>query len=178
MKSRQLAALVATIALFCAAPALAQTTQPCPTCAKPPVTTPEDESNHEGYYFPKVTSTELYKSRARQMQDTSRQQRLAFVSTIAAEMATNPYPAPFVLFAKGDDAEKLIIVGLQDGRLDTIYRARALFAQLTALLRPSKLFADFGVTDLFTFYDFARLIGFTQITVTDGKSFTHRITLE
>ena len=137
-----------------------------------------DVSAHEGYYYPAVTSTETYKSRARVLDDNDRRRRLEFVTLITASQLAAPYPPPYLLFAKGDDAEKLIIVGMQDGWLDTPYRMRALLAMFTQIARQTPLFRDYAVDDLFTFYDLARLIGFAQITVTDGRQFTHRITLE
>jgi len=133
-----------------------------------------DVSAHEGYYYPAVTSTETYKSRARVLDDNDRRRRLEFVTLMTASQLA----APYLLFAKGDDAEKLIIVGMQDGWLDTPYRMRALLAMFTQVARQTPLFRDYAVDDLFTFYDLARLIGFAQITVTDGRQFAHRIVLE
>ncbi|MGH6720462.1 MAG: hypothetical protein ACREER_14205 [Alphaproteobacteria bacterium] len=91
------------------------------------------------------------------------------------ELLSRPYAPDFAIFAKGDEAEKMIIVGLEDGRLNTLYRARALFAMLTALARDSELFRDYGVQDVFTFFDLCKLLGFVQITVTDGRDFAHQV---
>ena len=72
----------------------------------------------------------------------------------------------------------MIIVRQQPGALGTIYRARALFATLTAVARRSRLFQEFGVQEYFTFFDLARLFGFTRITISDGESFSHQIYLK
>ena len=81
------------------------------------------------------------------------------------------------MFAKGEDAQKLIIVALDDGRIDTIYRARALFADLTAQARLLPIFQELGVEDRFTFFDLCMMLGFTQITITNGRDFTHQVLL-
>lgn len=130
---------------------------------------------HEGYYYPKVTSREVYASRARALPEVDRRKRIGFVTGIAKQMTELPYPAPYALFAKGDDADKLIIVANQDGTLATVYRARALLATLTAFARLTPLFAEYAVEDLFTFLDLAKLLGFRQVTVSDGRGFAHQI---
>ena len=88
------------------------------------------------------------------------------------------FPPEAAIFAKGNNAEKLIIVGLVDGRLDTIYRARAIFANMTAAARTLPIFQELGVEDVFTFFDLAALMGFKQITITNGRNFTHQIILK
>ena len=82
------------------------------------------------------------------------------------------------MFAKGDEAEKLIIVALDDQGIATIYHARALLAQLTAVARASEFFSELGVATYFTFFDLARMLGFERLTISDGISFTHRVDIE
>ena len=81
------------------------------------------------------------------------------------------------MFAKGDDAEKLIIVALDDGVMRTLFRARAVLAQMTAVARSTSMFNDMGVADSYTFFDLAKMLGFKQITVSDGVTYAHQITL-
>lgn len=133
------------------------------------------EERHEGYYYPEISSTEVYVSRAVKLDDSSRSRRIGFVTGLTKFIYDQPYPPQFAIFAKGDDAEKLIVVATGDGQFNTIYRARALFASLTALARLSPLFREFAVEEYFTFFDLAKLLGFTQITVSDGDTFAHRI---
>lgn len=135
------------------------------------------EDRHEGYYYPDVTSTEVYVSRARALLESNRGRRIGFVTGLTKYLYEQSYAPQFAIFAKGEEAEKLIVVAYGDGTLDTVYRARALFATLTALSRLTPLFREFGVEELFTFFDLAKLLGFTQITVSDGKEFTHQITI-
>ena len=133
------------------------------------------EERHAGYYYPAPRSQEVYTARAKVLSDSDRKRRIAFVTALTIETLSQPYPPQYVVFAKGDDAEKLIIVATQDNTFNTIYRARALFAMLTAVARQTAFFQDFGVEDFFTFFDLAKLLGFTQITISDGNKFAHRV---
>jgi len=133
---------------------------------------------HEGYYYPEITSREVYESRANQMQDATRATRLAFVTGLTQQQLAKPYAPTFAIFAKGEQAEKLIIVSLGDQGFRTLYQARGLLAQLTASARTAPLVREMRVEELFTFFDLLRLIGFQQITVSDGEVFAHQILLE
>jgi hypothetical protein len=132
----------------------------------------------EGYYYPKVTSHEVYVSRARTLEDSTRTRRLGFVSGLTQQITDMPYAPSYAIFAKGDQSTRLIIVALGEGQLNTIYRARALFATLTSLARLTPLFQELRVEELFTFFDLCKLLGFTTITVSDGHRFTHQITIK
>jgi len=131
---------------------------------------------HEGYYYPPLKSPpEIYKARAVTLAEATRTRRLAFVTELTNQMMRNPYPPPFAIFAKGDDAEKIIIVGLFEGGYNTIYRARGLLAMLTARARMTPIFRKHQVEDVFTFFDFLKLQGFERLTITDGKSYSHQV---
>ena len=51
-------------------------------------------------------------------------------------------------------------------------------AMLTGIARGSKLFQDAGVDDFFTFFDLAKLFGFEQITVSNGRDYAHQIEIK
>jgi len=133
---------------------------------------------HVKYYYPQPEQIEIYKARARPFPDATAARRVGFVTAITLERLKRPYPPSTVFFAKGEKAEKLIIVALQDGRLDTIYRVRAYLASLTAVARTTPAFRDTDVSDALTFFDLARMLGFEQITISDGKSFSHQVKFE
>lgn len=133
---------------------------------------------HAEYYYPAPATSEVYTARALTLADSDRDRRLGFVVGMTQQMLVQAYPPQFVMFAKGEEAEKLIIVGLYDGYLDTIYRARALFAMLTSVARSTRFLNELGVAGFFTFFDLAKLLGFTQITITDGDAFAHRVVIE
>jgi hypothetical protein len=136
------------------------------------------ESRHEGYYYPKITTREVYKARTKPLPKMDRHERLLFVSATTQQQGSAPYAPRYVVFAKGDAAEKLIIVGLDDQTLGTIYRARALLAALSSLARLTPLLRDADLEDALTFYDLAKLMGFTQITISDGRTQTHQVMLK
>jgi hypothetical protein len=132
---------------------------------------------HEEYYYPKVSSRETYVSRARVMDDSDRARRIGFVSGLTQQLADMPYAPTYAVFAKGGEADRLIIVAYGEGQLNTLYRARALFASLTSLSRLTTLFRELQVEELFTFFDLCKLLGFRTITISDGDKFAHQVTL-
>lgn len=136
------------------------------------------QDRQEGYYYPDLGSSEVYEARVPAMPDSDRRRRLGFVSGLTKQLAELPYAPPYAIFAKGDQAEKLIIVGYDNSRLSTVYRARALFATLTSLIRLGPLFQGTPIDDTATFFDLAKLLGFEHITVSDGAEFSHRIVLK
>jgi len=133
---------------------------------------------HAGYYYPKPATIEVYKARAKTLRDANRRRRIGFVTAAVGSMRERPYPPNFAVFPKGSDAQKLIIVSNQAGRLNTIYRARALLATLTSVARTTPIFQEYAVEDIFTFLDLLKMLGFTQVTVSDGDAFAHQIILK
>jgi hypothetical protein len=136
------------------------------------------QDRHEGYYYPPVSSSEVYEARVPMAPDSDRRRRLGFVAGLTKQISELPYPPQYAIFAKGDEAEKLIVIGYGGGQLATVYRARALFATLSSLVRIGPLFQGTPIDDQATFFDFAKLLGFDQITVSDGDSYAHRIVLK
>lgn len=138
----------------------------------------EGESRHEGYYYPKPAQVETYAARVGTLPDSDRLRRLGFVTGLTQQLTDARYAPSYAIFAKGDEAEKMIIVGLVDGQLNTIYRVRALLANFTALARLTPFFRENTVPDRATFFDLLKLLGFTQITITDGVAFAHQVLIE
>lgn len=136
------------------------------------------DDRHAGYYYPQPQSSEIYYPRAMPLPEANRDRRLGFVTGITATQLRAPYPPTHVLYAKGTDAEKLVIVSLQDGYINTLYRARALLAAMTAQARARPIFKELEVESTYTFFDLAVLLGFKQITISDGQSFAHQVTFE
>ena len=136
------------------------------------------EDRHAGYYYPDVTSHETYVARAQLLPQAGREMRIGFVVAQTLGQRERAYPPRFALFAKGAEAEKMIIVGLDETSFATLYRARGVLAQMTAIARSTEFFRNLAVEDYFTFFDLARMLGFEQITVSNGRDFAHQITLE
>lgn len=133
---------------------------------------------HAGYYYPEPKTSEVYKARAQPVPEASRLLRIVFVTGLTNRMLKNPYPPDFAIFAKGAEAEKLIVVSLRSGAYDTLYRMRGLLAILTAVARSTPLFKGHPNQANLTFFDLASMMGFEMITVTDGRDFAHRIVIE
>ena len=133
---------------------------------------------HAGYYYPIPATSETYKARAETFEDSNRKRRIFFITELTNRMMKNPYPPPFAIFPKGEHAEKLIITALYDNGYNTVYRMRGLLAILTARSRATPIFQEYEVEDVFTFLDLLKLLGFEQLTVTDGDRFAHRINIE
>jgi hypothetical protein len=136
------------------------------------------DDRHAGYYYPKIDSTEDYVARSKVLPEADRNMRIGFIVAQTMGQRDAGYPPRFAIFAKGNKADKLIIVGMGGGGFSTLYRARAVLAQLTAISRSTKLFRDLAVEDFFTFFDLARMLGFKQITISDGATYAHRVNLK
>jgi hypothetical protein len=133
---------------------------------------------HVGYYYPEPATREVYEARSERLPEADRATRIGFVTGIANHISQQPYPVQAAMFAKGTEAEKLIIVALVDGRIDTLYRARAVLANMTAAARMLPAFQELGVQDWYTFLDLAHMLGFKQITISDGRDFAHQLIIE
>jgi hypothetical protein len=137
----------------------------------------QSRDRHAGYYYPQPSSSEVYVSRAKVLIDSDRSKRLDFVNGLTSAQLSQPFRPSFAIFAKGDRGDRLIISALDKGHLDTVYRARALLAQMTAVSRGSPMFVDYGVDELFTFLDLLKLLGFVSLTIGDGDAFAHQIAI-
>ncbi len=138
----------------------------------------ESSDRHELYYYPEVTSEETYMARAPSLPDSDRQRRLGFVIGFTQQQYERPYFPPVAIFAKGTDAEKMLIVSVTGDTITSLYQARAYLAQLTSIARVSPVFVDNQVEDFYTFLDLLVLMGFEQLTISDGHSYAHQITLQ
>ena len=97
---------------------------------------------HAGYYYPPIASDEFYRARSRVMDNANRAMRIGFIVAQTEAQRKRIYPPRYAIFTKGDEAEKLIIVGLDGHSLNTVYRARGVLAQLTASARANIHFLE------------------------------------
>jgi hypothetical protein len=144
------------------------------TQSEQPIEPGTAETGHEGYYYPELTSSEVYIARAKPLPDSDARRRALFVVALAQEGLTRGLP-DIAIFAKGETHEKLIISALTADRISTLYQARAYLAHLTLLARATPVFRDAGVDDVYTFLDLLRLLGFETVTISDGLTYAHRI---
>jgi len=167
--------------LFTASLASAQTAAPAKpaTPAKPVAANsgPKDDK-YVGYYYPKPTSTEDYTSSMQTIASMDRPQRIQFVTVVSQGTLQSAYRVPYAVFAKGEKADRMIIVGMQQGELNSVYRMRALLANMTTMSRLSPFFQERTVAEDATFFDLLKLLGFTEVTITDGEKLTHQVTIK
>lgn len=138
----------------------------------------EEGDHHEGYYYPKPQTIEQYPSRVVTLADSDEIRRQGFVIGMARQQLAAQYAPDYAIFTKGDHSQKLIIVGLRDGSLNTLFRARALFATLTLVARSTPFFQKNTQPEEATFFDLLKLLGFKQVTITDGRDFAHQIIID
>jgi hypothetical protein len=138
----------------------------------------DEGDHHEGYYYPKPASFEHYPARIYTLQESDRVRRQAFVIGLTKQLVGGQYAPSYAVFAKGDGSDKLIIVALAEGQLNTIYRARALLATFTSVARSTSFFQQHTQPDESTFLDLLKLLGFRQVTISDGREFAHQIIID
>ena len=136
------------------------------------------QDRHEGYYYPEVTSVETYPARARTLPDSDRTRRIGFIVGVTRQQLAQDYPPEVAIFTKGAEAEKMIIVALNRDAISSLYQARAMLAQMTAVARSTEVFIQNQVEEYYTFLDLLKLLGFRQLTISDGHTYTHQYTIE
>ncbi|SME88161.1 hypothetical protein SAMN06265365_10162 [Tistlia consotensis] len=142
--------------------------------------TPADNAGDEraGYYYPAPQTEETYVARAKTLKEANRSLRLGFVTGFTKGQLDSPTPIWFAIYAKGAESDEMIITALEEGKIDTLYRARGLLAVLTAMARQLPVFQENGLQDWFTFFDLAKMLGFKKVTISDGKTYAHRVNIE
>jgi hypothetical protein len=166
------------VALLVAVPAMAQQQKPAAPAAAKPAAAATDEDRYIGYYYPKPNSVEVYQSAMQTVSGVDRAQRVQFVTVVSQGTIQSSYRVPYAVFVKGEKADKLIIVGLAPNEFGTIYRMRALLANMTTMSRLSPFFQERTVAEDATFFDLLKLLGFTSVTITDGDKLTHQVTIK
>ena len=168
------------IALMTSAVSATAQQQPAKAAATAPAAAPKapGEDRYIGYYYPKPTATETFESSMQTIAGAERAQRIQFVTVVSQGTIQSAYRVPYAVFAKGEKADRLIIVGLQQGELNTIYRMRALLANMTTMSRLSPFFQERTVAEDATFFDLLKLLGFREVTITDGEKTTLQVTIK
>lgn len=136
------------------------------------------EDRYVGYYYPQVESEETYQAPLPVFEGVTRLSRVGFVTGLDQQQKQRPYPPIYHMFAKGGDAQKLIIVATEEGRYNTLFRLRGLMASMTADARTSPIFANIGHVEQLNFFDLLKIVGFDELTITNGKDFAHRVIIE
>jgi len=130
-----------------------------------------------GYYYPAPQRVEIYCARVSPFPDVDKKRRVGFIIGIKTGMTQQSYESPYAVFSKGGFADKLLIISKQDGHLNTVYRARALLADLTTSARSTPVFTKSGAAEELTFLDLLTMLGFRSVTLSDGNNFAHQVRL-
>lgn len=139
------------------------------------------DDRHAGYYYPAPTSMETYPAEIAVGEDASAKDRAGFVVGIADYFRNLGYETGFRIFTKGAEEEKIIVVGIESQRFDTVYKVRAFLADMTSVARQIGLFGTGDAQEIMTelnFLDLCKSLGFERITISDGKGFSHQLDLE
>ncbi|WP_187429985.1 hypothetical protein ROLI_026140 [Roseobacter fucihabitans] len=136
------------------------------------------EDRYVGYYYPQITSEETFDRVVRASQGAGKAVRIDFVNLLTKAQLEAPESPRFVFFAKGEGAETLILMALDDEVFSTIYRARAIMAQLTVSVREGGFFRQEELQYVATFYDLLQLMQFDELVITDGHTLAHRVTFQ
>ena len=134
-------------------------------------------AQEDGYYYPPIGSEEVFERDLAGAPPAARAVRTAFITEITRTQLEAPAPPRFAIFAKGGEAEHMIIVALDDEIFRTLQRARAVLAQLTAGARATAFFERHAIATTATWFDLAKLLGFKDIVISDGVTWSHRIAL-
>ncbi len=132
----------------------------------------------DSYYYPPVNSEEVFARELADAPPADRTVRVGFTTHITKAQLAAPESPRFVIFAKGDEAQHMIIVALDDEVFKTIYRARAVLAQLTSNARATDFFVNSNIQDHATWFDLAKLLGFKDLVISDGDTWSHRVVFE
>ena len=129
----------------------------------------------EGYYYPAVTSEEVFERTMLDVPPADGEARERFIVNVTRAQLAAPHEPRFIIFEKGGEAQHMIVVALDDEVFATLYRARAVLAQLTTNLRGNDFFDESGLVTDATWFDLAKTLGFEDVVVTDGRTWAHRV---
>jgi len=138
----------------------------------------DTKDKRAGYYYPQVTSEETFNRAINNPPPANRAIRTAFITEVTKAQLAAPEAPQFSIFAKGTEANHMIIVALDDEIFRTLFRARAVLAQLTSNARGTDFFKKNNLQFVATWFDLAKMLGFKDIVITDGIEWSHKITLE
>ena len=133
------------------------------------------DDRYVGYYYPEISSTEVFDRVARASEGASKAVRIDFVNVLTTAQIEAPESPRYVFFAKGNDAEDLMMIALDDDVFSTIYRARAILAQLTVNVRKGGFFKEEDLQYVATFFDLLQLLQFETLVISDGETWSHRV---
>ncbi len=131
----------------------------------------------DSYYYPPVDSEEVFAREIAVAPLADRTVRVGLTTLTTKAQLAAPESPRFVIFAKGDEAQHMIIIALDDQIFKTIYRARAVLAQLTSNVRGAEFFVN-KIRDDATWFDLAKMLRFEDLVISDGETWSHQVIFE
>ena len=138
----------------------------------------QQSDRHVGYYYPEPQVHEKFDSSMITAPIASSRSRAAFAVGIALMQNKRNFAPTYHLFVKGARKEKLIIVATETNRYATHYQLRALLAAMTSEARSTPLFNKLPEPEKRTFLDFCKFMGFTRLTISNGKDLALQFTIQ
>ncbi len=136
------------------------------------------DDRREGYYYPKITSEEVFDRTVAKAPKAIAAVRTAFITEITKGQLKQPTKPRIAVFGKGGETQHLIVIALDDEIFSTLFRARAVMAQFTSHARTTPFFKKNGIQFAATWYDLAKILGFTDIVLSDGKTWAHKVNIQ
>ncbi|MDW3222598.1 MAG: hypothetical protein R8G34_06855 [Paracoccaceae bacterium] len=136
------------------------------------------QERYVGYYYPEITSEETFDRVVRASQGSGKAVRIDFVNVLTRAQLDAPETPRFVFYAKGEASSTLILTALDDEVFSTIFRARAIMAQMTVAVREGGFFRQEELQYVATFYDLLQLMQFDELVISDGHSWAHKVTFQ
>lgn len=136
------------------------------------------QERYQGYYYPEITSEETFERVIRNVPQPNKLVRVDFVTQLTVSQLAAPESPRFVFFAKGSDAKHLNVVALDDDVFKTIYRARAVLAQMTSNMRNNDFFRQQQLEHVATFFDLLQIMEFDTLVISDGENWSHQVTFK
>ena len=136
------------------------------------------EDRRVGYYYPRITSEEVFDRTIAKVPDAIPPVRTAFITEVTKSQLKSPTKPRIAIFAKGGKKQHLIVVALDDEVFSTLFRARAVMAQLTSHARTTPFFKKNGIQFDATWFDLAKILGFKDIVISDGKTWSHKVAIQ
>ena len=133
------------------------------------------QDRYVGYYYPDITSEEVFDRVVRSPGIATKAVRVDFLTQLTKAQLAAPEAPQYAFFAKGTDSSELIIIGLDDQTFKTLFRARAVMAQMTANVRSSPIFAGESLQFVATFYDLLQILEFDSLVLSDGETWAHKV---
>ena len=139
---------------------------------------PTPDRDQNGYYYPVVTTSEAFtREIIRADTPADRALRQLFLAQLRKDHAATEGQRRIEIFAKGKEATNLIVIALDDEIFRTLFRARAVLAGLTSDARSMDFFKSTPAAERATWFDLLKALGFEDIVISDGATWSHLVSL-